>query len=109
MRRLFIAGNWKMNTTLEEAVALAKAVAVGSTEVNATLGVMPPSVYLAAVVEAAHGSDVAVGAQNMYFEPAGAFTGEISPRMVQDVGATHVILGHSERRHVFGESDILFI
>jgi triosephosphate isomerase (TIM) len=107
VRKLFIAGNWKMNTTLAEGVALVKAIAAEAGDVDVTLGVMPPAVYLPAIVEAAKGSAVVVGAQNMHFEEKGAFTGEISTGMIKDVGATHVILGHSERRHVFGESDCL--
>jgi len=107
MRKIFVAGNWKMNTTATAAVALAKEVVDGSNNVDVDLGVMPPSVYLAAVAQAAAGSKVAVGAQNMHFEPKGAFTGEISAAMIKDVGCDYAILGHSERRHVFGESDEL--
>lgn len=107
MRKLFIAGNWKMNTNREEAVALARGVAQGADGVDVDLAVMPPFVYLPAVVDAAAGSAVAVGAQNMHFESKGAFTGEISPDMLKDIWCTCVILGHSERRHVFGEDDAL--
>lgn len=107
MRKSFVAGNWKMNTTADEAVALVKGIVAGSGDIAADLAVMPPFVYLAAVCEAAGGSNVAVGAQNMCCEPKGAFTGEISAEMLKDVGCECVILGHSERRHVFGESDEL--
>ena len=107
MRKLFIAGNWKMNTTENEAVELANAIAAGAPRDGVDLAVCPPFVYLAAVANAARGSSVAVGAQNMYFAPKGAFTGEISAAMLKDVGCSYVIVGHSERRHVFGESDDL--
>ena len=106
MRRVFIAGNWKMNLTRESAVALAHAVAarVGPSP-SVDVAVCPPSVYLDAVGAAIRDSAVALGAQNMYHEPKGAFTGEISAEMLLDVGCRYAILGHSERRHVLGESD----
>jgi triosephosphate isomerase (TIM) len=105
-RRKFIAGNWKMNTTRSEAVALAGAVAakVGSSS-SADVAVCPPSLYLEAVGHALKGSAVGLGAQNCYHEAKGAFTGEISPQMVRDIGCTYVILGHSERRQIFKESN----
>jgi triosephosphate isomerase (TIM) len=106
VRRRFIAGNWKMNTTRAEGVELAKAVAAGvgnSTEVD--VAVCPPHVYLSAVADALQGTSVAVGAQNCYHEASGAFTGETSCDMLLDVGCQYVILGHSERRHVLGESN----
>ncbi len=106
MRRPFIAGNWKMNLNRAEAVALAKAVAEQSAGVaDADLAVCPPSVYLEAVGKALQGSKVGLGAQNMYHEASGAFTGEISAAMLVDLGCRYVILGHSERRHVLGETD----
>ena len=108
MRKAFIAGNWKMNTNLHSAVVLAKEIAEGCADVvhegELTVAVCPPALYLAAVSAALSSSPVALGAQNMHFETAGAFTGEISSAMLKDVGCTYVILGHSERRHVFGES-----
>jgi len=110
MRKPFMAGNWKMNTDSHSSVALAKAVAAGSTDVageRVTVAVIPPFVYLAAVAKAVSSSAVAVGAQDVYFEQKGAFTGEISPAMLKDVGCTYVLCGHSERRHVLGESDEL--
>ncbi len=107
MRKAFVAGNWKMHTTSDEAVALGQAILRGAPSAGVDIAVCPPSVYLQAVATALAGSDVALGAQNMYFEERGAFTGEVSPLMLKDVGCTCVILGHSERRHVFGESDDL--
>lgn len=106
MRRKFIAGNWKMNATRAEAVALASAVAakIGKTCL-VDVAVCPPSVYLDAVGQAIKGSAVALGAQNCYCEAKGAFTGEISPPMLRDIGCTYVILGHSERRQIFKESN----
>ncbi len=107
-RKLFIAGNWKMNTSLSEAKALAGGLvaAIGSVEA-VDLAVCPPFVYVPAVVEAVKGSKIAVGAQDMFYEDNGAFTGEISTAMLKDVGCRYAILGHSERRHVIGESDEL--
>ncbi|MCI0360532.1 MAG: triose-phosphate isomerase [Planctomycetaceae bacterium] len=105
MRRKFIAGNWKMNTTRAEGVALATAVANGvGTQADVEVAVCPPSVYLAAVGEALAGSAVGLGAQNCYHEAKGAFTGEVSPAMLVDVGCKYVILGHSERRATFKET-----
>ncbi len=106
MRRTLIAGNWKMNTDHASAVALAEEVAARAAEVtNADLLVCPPSIYLESVGKALAGSPVALGAQNMYAEAKGAFTGEISPAMLTDIGAECVILGHSERRAIMGETD----
>ena len=107
MRKPFVAGNWKMNTCADEAVALARAIADAAPKEGVDLAVCPPFVYLRSVAKALDGAWVALGAQNMYFEPAGAFTGDISGAMLKDVGCRYVILGHSERRHVFGESDEL--
>jgi triosephosphate isomerase (TIM) len=104
-RKPFVAGNWKMNMTAASSVELVKALAKEVAKFDVDVAVCPPSVYLADVVRAAQGSKLAVGAQNMYFENNGAFTGEISGAMLKDVGCTYVILGHSERRHILGESD----
>ena len=106
MRRPFIAGNWKMNTNRDSAVALAEATAKQAETVEGVdLAVCPPSCYLDAVGQAIAGSNVALGAQNMYHEGGGAFTGELSASMLCDLGCKYVILGHSERRHILGETD----
>jgi len=106
MRRPFIAGNWKMNLDRAAAVALAEGLAKEAESIEGVdLAVCPPSVYLDAVGRAVAGSNVALGAQNMYHQPQGAFTGEISGAMLADLGCRYVILGHSERRHVLGETD----
>ena len=100
-----VAGNWKMNTTLDEAVALAGGIRDGiGGPSGVDLVLCPPYLSLAAVAEAVRGSPVKIGAQNMYFEAAGAFTGEVSPSMLQGI-CEFVILGHSERRQLFGETD----
>ncbi len=105
-RKLFIAGNWKMNLSKDEAVSLASQMAQKIGGVDAVdLALCPTYVHLDAVSTALKGSSIAVGGQDMFFEDNGAFTGEISGPMLRDVGCTYVILGHSERRHVIGESD----
>ena len=106
MRKNFIAGNWKMNATRAEAVSLASAVAakVGNSAA-VEVAVCPPSLYLEAVAEAVKGSAVGVGGQNCYHEAKGAFTGEISPQMLVDIGCKYAILGHSERRQIFHETN----
>lgn len=106
MRRPIIVGNWKMHKTIAEAVALAqtlKASVAGVRDVE--IGVAPPFTALAAVVEALRDSPIVVAAQNMHWEPQGAFTGEISAAMLADVGCRRVIIGHSERRQYFAETD----
>jgi triosephosphate isomerase len=107
MRRPIVAGNWKMNTTLAEAVELLEALRSELESIGAVDRVVcPPFVSLAAAADLLAGSGVAVGAQNMYAEKSGAYTGEISPPMLQGL-AEYVILGHSERRQYFGETDEL--
>ena len=107
MRRMFVAGNWKMNTTRQAGIDLAKGLvaAVGSGEPGVDVAVCPPYLYLDAVKASVAGSAVTVGAQNCYFEKSGAFTGEVAPGMLVDIGCTWVILGHSERRAILGETD----
>ena len=106
MRRPFIAGNWKMNLDRAEAVSLAQAVTAKAGDYpGVELAVFPPNVYLDAVREAVAGTPLGYGAQNVYPEPNGAFTGETSTAMLVDLGCQYVILGHSERRHVLGETN----
>jgi len=110
MRKPFVAGNWKMNTDSHSSVELAQTIASGSSDVaghKVTVAVCPPFIYLQAVAGALSASSIAFGAQNFYFEPDGAFTGEISASMLKDIGCTYVLCGHSERRHVIGETDEL--
>jgi triosephosphate isomerase (TIM) len=108
MRTLLIAGNWKMNPPARsEAIALAEAAKVGVGSVaDVHVIVCPPSVYLNAVDGVLEGSPIGLGGQNMHWEPGGAYTGELSGAMLVDAGCTHVILGHSERRHGMGETDV---
>ncbi|UCF43185.1 MAG: triose-phosphate isomerase [Planctomycetota bacterium] len=109
MRKPFVAGNWKMNTDSHTSVSLAEAVASGSSDVaeQVHIAVIPPFVYVPAVVKAVSTARIAVGAQDIYYEQKGAFTGEISPSMLKDIGCTYALCGHSERRHVIGETDKL--
>jgi len=105
MRRKLIAGNWKMYKTTGEAKTLVEEIKKGAAGAPSDILVAPPFTALATAVSAAKGSAVAVAAQNMHFEKEGAFTGEVAPGMLKDIGVTHVILGHSERRQYFAETD----
>ena len=106
MRRPFIAGNWKMNQSIFQATDLAKALAEGLADVrDRDIMVGPPFLAVPAVAGALAGSNISVGAQDVYWEEEGAFTGEVSPGMLKDAGCSHVIVGHSERRQYFGETD----
>jgi triosephosphate isomerase len=110
MRKPFVAGNWKMNTDSHTSVQLAELIVSGSCELagdSVTVAVCPPFVYLQSVAKAVSASHVAVGAQDVYYEAKGAFPGEVSPAMLKDIGCTYVLCGHSERRHVIGETDEL--
>jgi triosephosphate isomerase len=105
MRTPIIAGNWKMNKNVAEAVDLVRALRESTADVEKVeIVVCPPFVALTAVKEALAGSKIGLGAQNVYWEEKGAFTGEISPLMLKEL-ATYVIIGHSERRQYFGETD----
>jgi len=108
LRRLLIAGNWKMNKTVPEAIELVRELKERLKGVeDRDILVCPPFTALYPVGRELEGSSILMGAQNMFYEEKGAFTGEISPVMLKDVGCSYVILGHSERRHIFGESDEL--
>ena len=109
MRKLMIAGNWKMNKTYTEGVVLAQGLAdaLKDAEVKVDVVVCPPTVDLKGVSEVIDQTSApfALGAQNVYFEESGAFTGETAPSMLESVGATYCVIGHSERRGYFGETD----
>jgi triosephosphate isomerase len=110
MRKPFIAGNWKMNTDVHSGPELVRAIGAGLKTVDMDkvhVAVIPPFVYLAQVVSAARALRMAVGAQDIFYEQKGAFTGEISAYMIKDVGCNYCLCGHSERRHVIGEQDEL--
>ena len=104
-RKKIIAGNWKMNMTPSQAVELINTLKplVANDEVDVLLCV--PAIDIIPAMEAAKGSNIMIGAENMYFEEKGAFTGEISPAMLDDAGVKYVIIGHSERREYFAETD----
>jgi triosephosphate isomerase len=104
-RKRLVAGNWKMNKTPAEAAAFAVDISKKLDTQKADVVFCVPSICLTDVVKAVEGTLIEVGAQNMYFEESGAFTGEISPGMIKSAGVSHVILGHSERRQFFGETD----
>ncbi|MEM7783090.1 MAG: triose-phosphate isomerase [Planctomycetota bacterium] len=107
MRRPLIAGNWKMNLNKADSIALVQGLVAASFESQAEVLVCPTHVYLDAVCEAVEDSGIVVGGQDVYFEGNGAFTGETSTSMLCDLGCQFVILGHSERRNVIGETDDL--
>lgn len=106
MRTSLIAGNWKMNGDLQSAVDLVEGIKAGDAG-NAELAVCPPAVYLMKVGAMLAGSNIALGAQNVCDRESGAFTGEISARMLVECGCRYAIVGHSERRTLYGESDQL--
>lgn len=104
-RRPLVAGNWKLHKTLAESVQLAEQIAADAKAVTAEIAVAPGFVALARVAQVLGTSGVALAAQNAYWEAQGAFTGEVSLTQLKDVGCRYVILGHSERRQLFGEDD----
>ena len=105
MRRKIIAGNWKMNMTPSQAVALVNELKPLTATEDADVVYCVPAIAIIPVMEAVKGTNIAIGAENMYFEESGAFTGEISPAMLVDAGVKYVIIGHSERREYFAETD----
>ncbi len=106
MRRPYIAGNWKMNMTIGQAEQLAKALVDGvPSNTGVEVAVIPPFLAIPSVARVIEGSSVHLGAQDVYFEKSGAFTGEISAGMLADAGCRFALVGHSERRHVLMESD----
>jgi len=106
MRKKVIAGNWKMNKTIDEAKQFAAEAAEKLPDNENTESIIcAPFPFLDALVQKTKGTQVKIGAQNMHFEASGAYTGEVSPAMLQDLGVTHVVLGHSERREHFAETD----
>ena len=107
MRKPVIVGNWKMNKTPSEARALLEEVKALDLDCNVEKGFCVPAIDLLVAKEVLEGTDINYGAENMYYEESGAFTGEISPLMLKDVNAKYVIIGHSERREYFNECDDL--
>jgi triose-phosphate isomerase len=107
MRKPVIVGNWKMNMTVSEAKSLLEEIKEKDLDKDVEAGVCTPAIDLAIASKLLEGTDIYFGGENMYYEESGAFTGEISPLMLKDINADYVILGHSERRDIFGEDDKL--
>ena len=105
MRQPMVAGNWKMNGSSDSVKELMSGIKAGVGEANAEVVVCPPFVYIPSVADAIADSGIKLGAQNMCDQDAGAFTGEVSGPMLKDVGCEYVIIGHSERRAMYGETD----
>ena len=105
-KREIFSGNWKMYKNLNEATELVEGIINGiGDEGDREIVIFPPAVYVKDIVALCEKTPIEIGMQNMHYEKEGAFTGEISPLMVKDVGARYILIGHSERRHVFGETD----
>lgn len=108
MRKPIIAGNWKMNKTVRKAVEFTKELVETLNDCpDMEIVIFPPFTALYAIANVVRDTNILFGAQNMYYEPAGAYTGEISPLMLADIGVHYVILGHSERREILGETDAM--
>ncbi len=107
LRKPLIAGNWKMYKTVREAVETARELVLFTSAVNVDVMIAPPFTALASVAEVVKGTSVALGAQNLFWKNEGAYTGEISPVMLSDIGCQYAIIGHSERRQYFGDTDEL--
>ncbi|HZK35222.1 MAG TPA: triose-phosphate isomerase [Bacillota bacterium] len=105
MRKPIIAGNWKMNKTSDEAVAMIKELAPMVKDAKVDVVLCAPFVSLQAALDAASGTNIKIGAQNMHWEEKGAYTGEVSPTMLNALGVEYVIIGHSERREYYAETD----
>ena len=105
MRKILAAGNWKMNNTPSQAVAMINELKDKVKDCKNEVLLCPTFVCLDAAVKAAEGTNIQIGAQNLHFEDKGAFTGEISAQMLKEIGVSHVIIGHSERREYFAETD----
>jgi len=105
MRQPMVAGNWKMNGSSDSVSQLVAGIKAGVDEANAEVVVCPPFIYIPAVAVAIAGTAIKLGAQNMCDQDSGAYTGEVAGSMLKDLGCEYVIIGHSERRQYFGETD----
>ena len=105
MRKILAAGNWKMNNTPQQAEAMINELKEKVKDCKNEVLICPTFVCLPAAIKAAEGSNISIGAQNLHFEDKGAFTGEVSAQMLKEIGVSHVIIGHSERREYFAETD----